>query len=121
MAQEIAATATRMAWLEKIVNFSAVPLCTDDIWDKPDSRVHFSQKDKVAQLLSAFYKAKRLGRVPYTKPGTNIRYAYTKRNGDEDVRDATKTVVEKPTISIREAGSVVVIDLPRLRISIETK
>lgn len=117
-----------MALIERAVQFSSIPLTSRDVHEKPEVAARVRDSDHVARILSNLHKTKRIGRVPYTQRGTNIRFAYSRlgpiipaKVSKDTEQQQTQQQVGKASIAIRQAGGLVIIELPQLTITVETK
>ena len=121
-------TLALMALIERAVQFSSIPLTGQDVYEKPEIRARATDADHVSRTLSNLYKTKRIGRVPYVRKGSNVRFAYTSlpKKPEATRLNAMASAVQqqiigKASIAIRQSGGLVVIELPQLTITIETK
>lgn len=128
--------------LEKLLKESPEPLTCVDLYDHPEIQEHATTINRVSDYLGHMYRRGLLGRVVAPKsPNSQARYAYywkePKRKQRAAVaasasspqpdlavtaRSTTPTrLLDRPSIKITEDGSIVLIELPQLTITIQTR
>lgn len=106
-----------------------------ELFDRPEVREHAESANRVSDYLGGLWRKGLVVRTPAPKTGNHsARWAYSLKRSKPGKKAAPAPVYEfqrdsknpnailsKPSIEITEDGGVITIDLPQLRITIQTK
>jgi hypothetical protein len=119
--------------LEKILRKSRNPMTCGDLFDVPEVREFAKSPNRVSDYLGGLWRKGLVSRLPAPKDGSSAaRWAYAWKPKAATHQASTVTPIDypgprkgpifsRPSIEITEEGKNIVIDLPSLRITIQTK
>lgn len=114
--------------LEAALKAATEPLDCQALYDMPAIREHAASVNRVSDYLGGLWRKGKVVRLPASNEGSRSRWAYQwkgprgpKLHAAQGLEYTPRILADRPAMLITEEGSRVIIELPNLILTIQTK